>query len=247
MVSPTSAPSTRRAPATRNKSSQVILVVEDEPAVREMVADNFRMAGYPVEEVGDVSTARRAISARMPSLILLDWMLPDASGLEFLRSLRKDEATRALPVIMLTARGDESDRVRGLDVGADDYIRKPFSFRELEARVRAVLRRAPEQFDEAVVEAGSLCMDTNKHQIRANGVVVDLGPTEFRLLHFLMSHPQRVFSRTQLLDKVWGEDAFIEERTVDVHIRRLRKNLEPHKVSDYVQTVRGVGYRFAVN
>lgn len=247
MVIPTSAPVTRRASAPRGKSSQMILVVEDEPAVREMVADNFRMAGYPVEEAGDVATAREVMARHMPGLVLLDWMLPDASGLEFLRSLRKTEGTEDLPIIMLTARGDEPDRVRGLDGGADDYIRKPFSFRELEARVRAVLRRAPGQVDEAVLEAGGLRIDTDRHQVLAHGATVNLGPTEFRLLYFLMSHPERVFSRTQLLDQVWGDDAFIEERTVDVHIRRLRKNLEPHDTADHVQTVRGVGYRFAVN
>ncbi|NKC12606.1 MAG: phosphate regulon transcriptional regulatory protein PhoB [Gammaproteobacteria bacterium] len=223
-----------------------LLVVEDEPAVREMVADNFRMSGYAVEEASSVGEAWELISRAMPNLVLLDWMLPDSSGMEFLRRLRREEPTRALPVIMLTARGEEADRIRGLNVGADDYLGKPFSLRELEARVKAVLRRAGVADFEPVVRAGGLEIDLERHRVMANSVETQLGPTEFRLLHFLMSHPERVFSRTQLLDNAWGHDVYIEERTVDVHVRRLRRRLEPSGTDEHIQTVRGVGYKFSV-
>ena len=223
-----------------------ILVVEDEAAVREMVVDNFRMAGYAVREAADTAQARRCLDEALPHLVLLDWMLPDASGLEFLRRLRAEERTRNLPVIMLTARGDEPDRIRGLNSGADDYLGKPFSLRELEARVKAVLRRMPPAEGRTVISAAGLEIDTERHRVSAEGRDVRVGPTEFRLLYFLMSHPERVFSRSQLLDNAWGRDVYIEERTVDVHIRRLRKNLEPYGLDGYVQTVRGVGYRFSV-
>ncbi len=240
---------TGRSSAMRGATSRggTLLVVEDDPALREMVADNFRMAGYGVREAGDVAEARALVDEQLPSLVLLDWMLPDGSGFELLRSLRRDDRTAELPVIMLTARSDEPDRVRGLDGGADDYVGKPFSLRELEARVRALLRRSPTDDNSGVYEAGGLKVDVERHTVTANGDIVNLGPTEFRLLCFLMSHPERVFSRTQLLDQVWGIDAYIEERTVDVHIRRLRKNLEAGRMNSYVVTVRGFGYRFAVS
>ena len=228
------------------RQASTILVVEDETDVREMVADNFRVGGYAVSEAGSVAEALTVLSHGLPALILLDWMLPDASGIEFLRRLRREESTRELPVIMLTARGEEADRIRGLNVGADDYLAKPFSLRELEARVKAVLRRAKVGDSATTISLGGLEIDTERHRVVANSVSIKMGPTEFRLLHFLMSNPERVFSRTQLLDNAWGRDVYIEERTVDVHVRRLRKRLEPEGMDDYVQTVRGVGYRFSI-
>ncbi|MEM7406867.1 MAG: phosphate regulon transcriptional regulator PhoB [Pseudomonadota bacterium] len=222
-----------------------LLVVDDEPAVREMVADTLRTAGFIVREAGNVAGARAMLADEMPDLLLLDWMLPDTSGIEFLRLLRSEDDTRALPVIMLTARGDEPDRVRGLNGGADDYIGKPFSLRELEARIRALLRRSPVPDEGNVLAGGRLKLDTERYEVWVDSDEVLLGPTEFRLLQFLMRNPRRVYSRSQLLDEVWGQDAYIEERTVDVHIRRLRMHLEPHDADSYVQTVRGVGYRFS--
>ncbi len=228
-------------PVTTNK----ILVVEDEPALREMVAGNLREAGYSVDEASDAASARRQIETSLPDLVLLDWMLPDVSGFELLRTLRADSATRDLPVIMLTAKGEELDRVRGLEAGADDYVTKPFSLRELRARAQAVLKRA-HGFPGKTVSAGQLELDVERHRVTAAGKEVRLGPTEFRLLHFLMTHPERVYSRLQLLDHAWGRDVFVEERTVDVQIRRLRRALEPYGLDGYVQTVRGFGYRFAL-
>ncbi|MEM7250539.1 MAG: phosphate regulon transcriptional regulator PhoB [Pseudomonadota bacterium] len=221
-----------------------LLVVEDEPALREMVAESLRDAGFSVQEAPDVASAWGHVRAQPPDLVVLDWMLPDVSGYEFLRGLRRDRNTRELPVIMLTAKGEESDRVRGLQAGADDYVAKPFSLRELTARVEAVLRRTNASTS-GVVAAGPLSLDVERHRVEANGVEVHLGPTEFRLLHFLMTHPERVYSRAQLLDNAWGHDAYVEERTVDVQIRRLRKALEPHGFAAKIQTVRGFGYRFS--
>ena len=224
-----------------------LLVVEDEPAMREMVADNLREAGYEVREAEDAMSAWHVLRGSRVDLVLLDWMLPGTSGYELLRRLRRDgtSAEREVPVILVTARGEEPDRVRGLDAGADDYVVKPFSPRELRARVRALLRRAADARADRV-EAGNLVIDRENCRVIARGVEVALGPTEFRLLHFLASHPDRVFSRAQLLDNAWGHDVFIEERTVDVQIRRVRKALSPHEVDGYIQTVRGFGYRFAV-
>lgn len=222
-----------------------ILVVEDEPALREMVSANLREAGYSVDEAPDVASAWRHLKGSLPDLLLLDWMLPDVSGFELLRNLRTDSATHKLPVIMLTAKGEEPDRVRGLEAGADDYVPKPFSLRELRARVQAVLRRA-HGVSAQTVTMGELEIDVERHRVSAAGTDVRLGPTEFRLLHFLMTHPERVYSRTQLLDHAWGRDVFVEERTVDVQIRRLRRALEPFGLDGYVQTVRGFGYRFAL-
>ena len=223
-----------------------LLIVEDEPAMREMVAGNLRAAGYEVHEAADTLNAWKALRASRVDLVLLDWMLPGASGYEFLRRLRREGAgaEREVPVILVTARAEESDRIRGLDAGADDYVIKPFSPRELQARVRALLRRATDSGADRV-EAGSLRIDRESCRVHVGGVEVGLRPTEFRLLHFLASHPDRVYSRSQLLDNAWGPDAFLEERTVDVQIHRVRKALAPHGVAGYVQTVRGFGYRFS--
>ena len=202
-------------------------------------------AGHHVLRAGDAETAQRIVREALPDLILLDWMLPGMSGVEFARRLRSEERTRAIPLIMLTARGEEQDKVMGLESGADDYVTKPFSPRELVARIKAVLRRRAPETTEDTVSAGDLSLDPATHRLTAGGKPVTLGPTEFRLLHFLMTHPERVHSRAQLLDQVWGDHVFVEERTVDVHIRRLRCALEPSLHDGLVQTVRGSGYRFS--
>ncbi|HEX7061834.1 MAG TPA: phosphate regulon transcriptional regulator PhoB [Woeseiaceae bacterium] len=222
-----------------------VLVVEDEDAIREMIAFSLRRAGFDVREAADSRGARTAIVDRVPDLILLDWMLPDVSGLELARALKGEADTRDIPIIMLTARTDEDDKVRGLDSGADDYVTKPFSSRELVARIHAVLRRAHPEGAEERLESGRLVLNAASHRVTADGDDVALGPIEFRLLRFLMARPERVFSRAQLLDRVWGGNVYVEERTVDVHIRRLRKALEPSGTDGYVQTVRGAGYRFS--
>jgi len=227
-------------------SEKDILVVEDEGAIREMIAFTLKRADFGVREAADCTAARREVADRVPDLVLLDWMLPDTSGIEFARALRRDDATRETPIVMLTARGDEDDKVRGLDAGIDDYITKPFSSRELIARIRAVLRRTAPGGAEERLEAGDLQLDMASHRVTAGREPVELGPTEFRLLRFFMSHPDRVFSRAQLLDRVWGGNVYVEERTVDVHIRRLRKALTPGGFDRCVQTVRGAGYRFSV-
>lgn len=223
-----------------------ILLVEDEPAIQELIAVNLTRAGHHVIRVSDAETAQRVIREALPDLVLLDWMLPGISGVELARRLRTDERTRAIPIIMLTARGEEQDKVTGLETGADDYITKPFSPRELVARIKAVLRRRAPQATEDPVEAGGLKLDPVTHRVSADGQALALGPTEFRLLHFLMTHPERVHSRTQLLDQVWGDHVFVEERTVDVHIRRLRSALESSQHDCLIQTVRGSGYRFSL-
>jgi two-component system phosphate regulon response regulator PhoB len=222
-----------------------ILVVEDEPAIQSLIATNLRRHGHAVSAALDAEDALRQIKAALPDLILLDWMLPGMSGLDCARRLRADPRTRQVPIIMLTARGAERDRVDGLESGADDYVTKPFSPRELLARIQAVLRRGRPQASADVVEAGELKLDPVAHRVMAGGKPVNLGPTEFRLLHFLMTHAARVHSRDQLLDQVWGDHVFVEERTVDVHIRRLRAALEPTGLDKLVQTVRGSGYRFS--
>jgi len=222
-----------------------ILVVEDEPAIQELIAYNLKQAGHQPLRADNAEQALTLVANALPDLVLLDWMLPGLSGIEFARRLRADKRTRAIPIIMLTARSDEQDKLQGLETGADDYITKPFSPRELNARIKAVLRRrAPEMTDD-MVQLGGLKLDPASHRVTGNGEPVDLGPTEFRLLHFLMTHTERVHSRTQLLDQVWGDHVFVEERTVDVHIRRLRKALEPTELDGLVQTVRGTGYRFS--
>jgi two-component system phosphate regulon response regulator PhoB len=223
-----------------------ILVVEDEPAIQELIAVNLRRGGHAVTLAADAESARRAVQQVLPDLMLLDWMLPGKSGIDFARELRADPRTRNLPIIMLTARGEERDKVEGLEVGADDYVTKPFSPRELMARIKAVLRRQAPQTTDDAVEFGGLRLDPATHRVTAGDAEVNLGPTEFRLLHFLMTHPERVHPRPQLLDRVWGDHVFVEERTVDVHIRRLRAALEPSGHDRLIQTVRGSGYRISV-
>jgi two-component system phosphate regulon response regulator PhoB len=222
-----------------------ILIVEDERAIREMIAFSLRRAGFDVAEAEDTRAARAQIADRRPDLVLVDWMLPDQSGLELTRALKKDKDTRELPVIMLTARAEEQDKVTGLEGGADDYVTKPFSPRELLARINAVLRRSAPGAAEDAVAAGGLHLDGAGHRVTCGEATVPLGPTEYRLLSFFMTHPERVYSRSQLLDRVWGGNVYVEERTVDVHIRRLRKALEGFGVDSYIQTVRGAGYRFS--
>ena len=222
-----------------------ILVVEDEPAIQELIAINLEHAGHSVLRALNAEQASQMVRDVLPDVVLLDWMLPGQSGLAFARRLREDERTRAIPIIMLTARGTEADKIAGLESGADDYITKPFSPRELVARIKAVLRRRSPQLTGEPVVVGGLRLDPGTHRVSADSTQLDLGPTEFRLLHFMMTHPERVHSRTQLLDQVWGDHVFVEERTVDVHIRRLRKSLEPSGHDRLIQTVRGSGYRLA--
>ena len=225
-------------------SARRILIVEDEAPIRQMIAFNLSRAGFEVEEADDCSSARLRIADSRPDLLLVDWMLPDSSGLELTRTLRREEANRQMPIIMLTARAEERDKLLGLDGGADDYITKPFSPRELLSRINAVLRRAAPPADEPLV-AGDLQLDPVSHRVFVGDREIRLGPTEYRLLKFLMENADRVYSRTQLLDFVWGQNVYIEERTVDVHVRQLRKVLEEYKVEHYIQTVRGAGYRFS--
>ncbi len=225
-----------------------ILVVEDEPAIQELIALNIEQAGYNPMRAADAEQAVELVRDELPDLVLLDWMLPGMSGIEFARRLRADRRTREIPIIMLTARAEEQDKLAGLDIGADDYVTKPFSPRELNARIKALLRRRAPQATDDTIEASGLKLDPVSHRVSGNGRPLTLGPTEFRLLHFLMAHPERVYSRTQLLDQVWGDHVFVEERTVDVHIRRLRKALEDTGHDSLIDTVRGAGYRFsAVN
>lgn len=222
-----------------------ILVVEDEPAIQELISYSLRQAKHTVSSTKNAEEAMKIINHTLPDLVLLDWMLPGMSGADFARMLRRAARTKDIPIIMLTARADESDKVTGLESGADDYITKPFSPRELLARIKAVLRRrAPEAADD-VVEIGGLRLDSATHRVTADETEVVLGPTEFRLLHYLMTHSERVHSRSQLLDQVWGDHVFVEDRTVDVHIRRLRKALENVDKDGLVQTVRGSGYRLS--
>lgn len=225
---------------------QHILIVEDEAPIREMLQIPLQRAGFTLEEAADVSQARTMIFNRLPELILLDWMLPSTSGIEFARQIKKDQYTQKIPIIMLTAKGEEADKVRGLEVGADDYVTKPFSPRELIARIKAVLRRTQSYDDGEQLVVGDLQLDPAEHRVMVGDKEILIGPTEFRLLHFFMRHPERVYSRNQVLDQVWGGNVYIEERTVDVHIRRLRKALAQYGYDNLVQTVRGVGYRFSV-
>jgi two-component system phosphate regulon response regulator PhoB len=222
-----------------------ILIVEDEKPIRDMIAFGLRRAGFDVREAEDCAAARASIADLRPDLLLVDWMLPDQSGLELTRSVKRNKETADLPVIMLTARAEEHDKVTGLEGGADDYVTKPFSPRELLARIQAVLRRASPAGAGEAIEAGTLRIDTAGHRVTAGDQTVPLGPTEYRLLQFFMEHPERVYGRSQLLDRVWGGNVYVEERTVDVHIRRLRKALEPYGCDGLVQTVRGSGYRFS--
>ena len=221
-----------------------VLVVEDEAAIREMLAFNLGRAGYEVLSAATGVEARSSMADRYPDVVLMDWMLPDMSGLELTRQLKRDPETREIPVIMVTARVQEDDRVAGLEGGADDYITKPFSPRELLARIKAVLRRGA-AFQDETVTAGRLRLNSASHRVSVEGTEISLGPTEYRILHFFMHHPDRVYSRAQLLDRIWGGNVYVEERTVDVHIRRLRKALTASGYDKLVQTVRGAGYRFS--
>lgn len=222
-----------------------ILVVEDEPAIQELLALNLTQAGHNPIRALSVEQAQQMMREMQPDLIILDWMLPGMSGIEFARRLKSDEYTKGIPIIMLTARGEEVDKVRGLEIGADDYVTKPFSPRELTARIKAVLRRRAPQMTDDPIESGGLRLDPVTHRVTGNGGALDLGPTEFKLLHYLMSNPERVHSRAQVLDRVWGDRVFVEDRTVDVHIRRLRQALAASGHEEMIQTVRGVGYRFS--
>jgi two-component system phosphate regulon response regulator PhoB len=226
-------------------TARQILIVEDERPIREMIAFGLRRAGFEVSEAPDVGAARARIADHRPDLVLIDWMLPDTSGLELTRSLKRDKQTQDIPVIMLTARADEQDKVMGLDGGADDYVTKPFSPRELLARINAVLRRFSSAKGDEIIEAEGLVLDAASHRVTVGETTIQLGPTEYRLLSFFMTHAERVYSRAQLLDRVWGGNVYVEERTVDVHIRRLRKALEAFKYDRFIQTVRGSGYRFS--
>lgn len=222
-----------------------ILTIEDETPIREMISFTLQRNGFHTVEAADGQEALIKLSEHRPDLILLDWMLPDTSGIDLVRRFKKDDNSSDIPIIMLTARAEEDDKVKGFDVGADDYITKPFSPRELSARIKAVLRRSSPSHGQANLKAGTLEIDLQSHRVSAEGEPVDLGPTEFRLLQFFMSHKDRVYSRGQLLDQVWGNNVYVEERTVDVHIRRLRKALEAKGHDRYIQTVRGAGYRFS--
>ncbi|MCA3001804.1 MAG: phosphate regulon transcriptional regulator PhoB [Burkholderiales bacterium] len=222
-----------------------ILVVEDEPAIQDLIQINLEMGGYRVLVTPSAEGALKIVQHELPDLALLDWMLPGMSGVELTRKLRGDSRTKSLPVILLTARGEEADKLRGLETGADDYMVKPFSLKELEARIKAVLRRRAPELTEDTIEYNGLKLDPASHKVTGNGQTLTMGPTEFRLLHFFLTHLERVYSRTQLLDFVWGDHVFIEERTVDVHIRRLRSALAPSGHDNFVHTVRGSGYRFA--
>jgi two-component system phosphate regulon response regulator PhoB len=226
--------------------SAKILIVEDEPAIQELLAFNVMQAGFQAVRAEDADGAWQQIRAIAPDLILLDWMLPNTSGVVLAKQLRADAHTKDIPIIMLTARGEERDKILGLESGADDYITKPFSPRELMARIRAVLRRHIPALPDETVAAGGLELSPSSHRVMAKGKSIELGPTEFRLLHFFMTHAERVYSRAQLLDQVWGTQVFVEERTVDVHIRRLRAALEPVEMDNVIQTVRGSGYRFSI-
>jgi two-component system phosphate regulon response regulator PhoB len=222
-----------------------ILVVEDEPAILDLIAYNLKQAGHRALCAESAEQAMDLVTDALPDLVLLDWMLPGASGIDVAKRLRAHKRTKGIPIIMLSARSLEEDKLLGLETGADDYITKPFSPRELNARIKAVLRRRAPQMTSDEVKIGELCLDPVSHRVTAHGKGVKLGPTEFRLLHFLLTHTERVHSRTQLLDQVWGDHVFVEERTVDVHIRRLRKALEPERLDSMIQTVRGTGYRLS--
>lgn len=225
-------------------SAKTVLIVDDEAPIREMIAVALEMADYRVLEADSAQAAHAMVVDHQPDLVLLEWMMPGTSGIELARRLKRDEATADLPIIMLTAKGEEDNKIQGLEAGADDYITKPFSPRELVARLKAVLRRATPQGVEDAVEIDGLVLDPVSHRVSVDGQSLEMGPTEYRLLQFFMTHQERAYTRGQLLDQVWGGNVYVEERTVDVHIRRLRKALgEPHQ--QLIQTVRGTGYRFS--
>jgi two-component system phosphate regulon response regulator PhoB len=225
-----------------------VLIVEDEAAIREMLGYTLMKEGYLCAEAADIEQAREEVRTARPDIILLDWMLPGMSGLDYARRLRSDPVTQDIPVIMLTAKGEETDKIRALDTGADDYVTKPFSTKELLARIRAVLRRYAGEAargETGIIRVDGLVLDTESYRVTAGGENIEISPTEFKLLFFFCTHPERVYTRTQLLDHVWGQNVYVEERTVDVHIRRLRKTLEPFGFDRFIQTVRSVGYRFS--
>lgn len=224
--------------------SNVVLVIEDEQEVREMLSFSLSRSGFEVWEAASAEEALRRLEGPLPSLLIIDWMLPGMSGVDLARRLRRDEQTASLPIIMLTARGEQADKLKSFDSGVDDYITKPFSPRELVARMRALLRRSGTPED-GVLKSGALRLDLNAHRLSVEGKTVKIGPTEFRLLELFMRNPNRAFGRAQLLDRVWGRSIYVEERTVDVHVLRLRKTLKPHGLHQLVQTVRGLGYRFS--
>lgn len=224
-----------------------ILVIEDEAAIRDMLKFTLTASDYDVREAANAEDGWKLALDIKPDIILLDWMMPGTSGVELAKRLRNNDKTRAIPIIMLTARGEEEDQVKGFESGADDYVIKPFSPRALVARIKANLRRQSSDVgDKETIQSGRMCLDLKSHRFYVDDEEIKLGPTEFKLVQFFMTHANRVFSRTQLLDQVWGVNVVVEERTVDVHIRRLRKLLEPVGVADYIQTIRGAGYRFAV-
>jgi two-component system phosphate regulon response regulator PhoB len=224
---------------------QSVLIVEDEPAIRELISLYLTQAGFHPMQAVTAEDARFILRTEKPDLIIIDWMLPGMSGFDLARFLRRDQETKNIPIIMLTAKHEEEDKIKGLEAGADDYITKPFSPRELMARIKALLRRQEMTLANEKIEFGGLTLDPIAHRVTAKGELIDLGPTEFRLLHFFMMNPERVHSRAQVLDHVWGSHVVVEDRTVDVHIRRLRRALEAKGCADYIQTVRGIGYRFA--
>ncbi len=226
--------------------SRTIMLVEDEAPIREMLKIVLEQAGFSVNEVEDFDIALEKMVEPYPDLVLLDWMLPGGSGVQLARKLKEHEFTRDIPIIMLTARGEEEDKVRGLEAGADDYITKPFSPKELVARIKAVMRRVTPTASDELINFAGLILDPVAHRVSANDDRVEMGPTEFKLLHFFMAHAERVYSREQLLDNVWGTNVYVEDRTVDVHIRRLRKAISAHGHDSMIQTVRGAGYRFSV-
>ena len=226
--------------------NEQILIVEDEPAIREMIVMTLEMAGFDSLQAANASEAHQQVVDHRPALILLDWMLTgEKSGIDFCRMLKNDDLLAEIPVIMLTAKSEEDSKVHGLDAGADDYMTKPFSTRELISRIKAVLRRSSTLSADKPIEIGKLSLDPKSQRVKAAGQLIDIGPTEYRLLAFFMSHPERAYTRTQLLDQVWGGNVYIEDRTIDVHIRRLRKLLQPYDCATLIQTVRGTGYRFS--
>ncbi len=227
-------------------TNERILIVDDEIAIREMISIALDLAGFDCIEAEDALQAHHKIVDERPSLVLLDWMLPGMTGVELCRRMKRDETLSEIPVIMLTARGEEDHKIQGLDAGADDYITKPFSTRELVSRIKAVLRRTSSLSSEKAIEAEGLKLDPVSHRVTANDAAIEMGPTEYRLLAFFMSHQERAYSRTQMLDQVWGGNVYVEDRTIDVHIRRLRKALEPYGYERFIQTVRGTGYRFSI-
>ncbi|HIG64268.1 MAG TPA: phosphate regulon transcriptional regulatory protein PhoB [Methyloprofundus sp.] len=227
-------------------SQFTILVVEDEPAIRSMLVMVLQQYDFNVLEAGDVTEAQAILDETVPDLILLDWMLPRITGDEWTRRLKSNDSYRDLPIILVTAKGEEADKIRGLDIGADDYVTKPFSPKELISRIKAVLRRSGKIHDLTQIKFQDIVMDTERHRVNISDKEVDVSPTEFKLLSFFLTHPDKVYNRTQLLDQVWGRNVYIEERTVDVHIRRLRKILAKYQREEWLQTVRGFGYRFSI-